>query len=374
MEHSFIRRVDRRRFLKNTAAFGSAAFLASCTGNGGGGLVSGVTGPDGSSPDSETRGSSRGDAMPKRILGKTGLAVSVLSFGGGSAFYTSGGKDARLEKVERAFQQGINYFDTCSDYAWDSSAGSSEENIGEALSRYPRDQYVLQTKWEGRWKGEDFGRSVTTPDDLHADIEKSLTAMRVDKIDIWLRHWWSGGDLDNGGMAFWEEMVKIKEEGLVGAIGFSCMNSPPDRYVKTIVAIEPDVALLAMNPAKYEDVAGIVMPTVREKNTGFTAMKTMAGLDQAGTAEERLDYALNAYDGVASACVGFKQLEDIDEDAEIVKRIIDEGTGVKNRAIKRDYAELERRFRPYASPKYLYWARPDYVDGVPYGKDALMYV
>lgn len=374
MDNSFICKVDRRCFLKNSAALGSAAFIASCTGGGGGGLVSGVTGPDGSgSPENTTRGTSSADAMPRRILGKTGLAVSVLSFGGGSAFYVSGSKEARLEKVEKAFQQGINYFDTCSQYAYDSSAGTSEEAIGEALSQYPRDQYVVQTKWEPRESG-DFDRAVTKPDDLHADVEKSLTALRVDKIDIWLRHWWSGTDLNRGGMEYWEEMQKIKDEGLVGAIGFSCMNTDPNNYKNTILAIEPDVVLLAMNPAQYEDVAGIVMPTVREKNTGFTAMKTMAGLDQAGTAEERLDYALNAYDGVASACVGFRQLEDIDEDAEIVKRIVDDGTGVKNRKIKRDYAELERRFRPYASPKYLYWARPDYVDGRPYGRDVITYV
>ena len=80
-------------------------------------------------------------AMPMRTLGKTGIKVSILALAGGSRFYgfkTKTGEEVgykdeekALAFVKRAFDLGINYFDTADDYA------NSEERFGLAQLRAP---------------------------------------------------------------------------------------------------------------------------------------------------------------------------------------------------------------------------------------------
>jgi uncharacterized protein len=85
--------------------------------------------------------------VPMRTLGKTGLQVSLLGFGGGSQFLLA--KDGKWEPMlEGAIASGINYFDTSSGYQW-RSAKSSEERFGEILPRY-RKSILVSTKFESR--------------------------------------------------------------------------------------------------------------------------------------------------------------------------------------------------------------------------------
>ena len=91
-------RIDRRTFIKNSAlgaaAISGAGSLAACTGK----------------PKAVA-------AMPMRLLGKTGLKVSCLAFGGGSNFAKN--KNGEWEPMlERAVELGINYFDTASEYKY----------------------------------------------------------------------------------------------------------------------------------------------------------------------------------------------------------------------------------------------------------------
>ena len=79
-----------------------------------------------------------GPAGPARIqrqvtLGRTGLRVSDISFGGSSL------SDPAL--VRYAYDRGVTYFDTAESYRW----GSSEEAVGEALIGL-RDKVVIASK------------------------------------------------------------------------------------------------------------------------------------------------------------------------------------------------------------------------------------
>ena len=88
------------------------------------------------------------DKIPRRILGKTGKPVSILSFGGGSQFLKN--EDGVWEKtMEEALESGINLFDTSPDYEIVSRDGkaamSSEERFGEILPAY-REDVMISTK------------------------------------------------------------------------------------------------------------------------------------------------------------------------------------------------------------------------------------
>ena len=83
--------------------------------------------------------------MQKRRLGRTGLQVSVVGFGGIPIISAS--REEAEHVVRHAFERGINYFDTARNY------GDSEEKIGAALKDV-RDEVVLASKVLQRTKGD----------------------------------------------------------------------------------------------------------------------------------------------------------------------------------------------------------------------------
>ena len=89
--------------------------------------------------------------MEYRTLGRTGLKVSLVSYGSGgsSKLGQNTGLTAKEQDVltGRCIESGINLFDTSEGY------GDSEQILGRALTTYPRDAYILATKC--RYKNPD---------------------------------------------------------------------------------------------------------------------------------------------------------------------------------------------------------------------------
>src|SRR6202167_4089504 len=110
------------------------------------------------------------DALPTRILGRTGARVSILAMGGGSRFLMYQDEDKALEALNRAFDLGITYMDTAYGYG----NGLSETRVGKVMAvRRKRDGIFLATKIEAR-KGDDAARV----------IEGSLKRLQTDQIDL----------------------------------------------------------------------------------------------------------------------------------------------------------------------------------------------
>jgi aryl-alcohol dehydrogenase-like predicted oxidoreductase len=128
--------------------------------------------------------------MEKRILGRTGLHVSVLGMGGLFVSRLGGtGREEARRAVQRALELGVNYVDTAPNY------GDSEEVLGYALAGAPH-PYYLSTKLGGRPRPFD-------PKDkagLRRSVEESLRLLGRDYIDILFVHepdrpgeydWWT---------------------------------------------------------------------------------------------------------------------------------------------------------------------------------------
>ena len=82
--------------------------------------------------------------MQYRTLGRSGIDVSLLSFGtGGPTTFTEAAlSDAdKTRLLRRCLDHGVNLFDTSQGY------GDSERFLGAALAGVPRDRYLLSTKW-----------------------------------------------------------------------------------------------------------------------------------------------------------------------------------------------------------------------------------
>ena len=102
--------------------------------------------------------------MEKVILGKTGLEVSKNGFGALPIQRIS--KADAVYLLQKAFYNGINYFDTARAYT------DSEEKIGAAFE-YTRDKIIISTK-----------TAAQTGEDMWKDLEESLRTMKTDYIDI----------------------------------------------------------------------------------------------------------------------------------------------------------------------------------------------
>ena len=116
--------------------------------------------------------------MEKRILGRTGLEVSVLGMGG--LFVSTAGDRNRADgcnAVRRALELGINYVDTAPSY------GNSEEVVGEALDGALQPHY-LSTKIGGRPQPFD-PKNIQL---LRQSVEESLRLLKRDTIDILMVH------------------------------------------------------------------------------------------------------------------------------------------------------------------------------------------
>ena len=80
--------------------------------------------------------------MKYRSLGRSGLKVSEVSLGSWLTLGSSVDREATREIVERAYDLGVNFFDTADVYA----KGDAEEALGAALEGIPRRYVVLATK------------------------------------------------------------------------------------------------------------------------------------------------------------------------------------------------------------------------------------
>ena len=120
--------------------------------------------------------------MQYRTLGKTGLKVSLVSYGSGGP--SKLGQNTGLSSTEqdrlirRCLDLGINLFDTSEAY------GDSEVILGRTLSRVPKDSYVIATKC--RYKNSDG--SLRSPDDIERSVESSLRRLNTDCVDIMQFH------------------------------------------------------------------------------------------------------------------------------------------------------------------------------------------
>jgi aryl-alcohol dehydrogenase-like predicted oxidoreductase len=118
--------------------------------------------------------------MEYRTLGRTGLRVSVLGFGGGNigGLLIRGEAATQRQAVARALEAGINYFDTAAQYG----DGRSEENLGRLLRELGATAYV------GTKVRLAPDAVAEAPAALRRALEASLQRLGRDYVDIYSLH------------------------------------------------------------------------------------------------------------------------------------------------------------------------------------------
>ena len=153
-----------------------------------------------------------GQAPEKRILGRTGIAVTVLGFGAS--------RTQEQGVLMAALDAGINFLDTGRSYA----NGQNEVMIGKALGTMRRD-LIIQSKIKIR--PDEKGDALKTRDaslyiykTMQNGLNESLKALQTDYIDIWLIHGADSLEIIHHETVM-EFFSKVKQQGVIRACGFS---------------------------------------------------------------------------------------------------------------------------------------------------------
>lgn len=232
--------------------------------------------------------------MNYRLLGKTGLKVSVVGFGGIPIQRVSPDQTAAI--INRALDRGINFFDTAKAYT------DSEAKLGEVLKKR-RKEAIIATKSMAR-----------TREGMASDIQKSLATMGVDTIDLYqLHNVKDEAALEqalspDGALAALKE---AKREGVIGHIGITGHIKP-----FLLEALKEEALETVQFPFNAVELVGVreLLALSAKNSVGVIVMKPLAGgaLKNAGPA---LRFILEH--PISTVIPGVDALEQVDHNASV---------------------------------------------------------
>ena len=188
-------------------------------------------------------------------LGKTGLKVSRLGFGGIPIQRIDA--EGTRELMHRLLDAGVNYIDTARGYT------VSEEYLGYGLEGI-REHFILATKGRGWTKAE-----------MEENVKISLKNFRTDYIDLYQFHNPSLQDLETitapGGAL--EALVEAKAAGRIRHIGITAHSA--EVFEKALELPWVETVMFPYNIVENQGEA--LIKRCKEKNVGFICMKPLAG-------------------------------------------------------------------------------------------------
>lgn len=187
-------------------------------------------------------------------LGKTGITTPQNAFGALPIQRDS--TEVAVDLLRKAYEGGMTFFDTARAYS------DSEEKIGIALHDV-RDRITIATK-----------TGATVPEEMKRQLDKSLTMLQTDHVDIYQLHMAGQCYQPGDGTGVYEAMEDFKRQGLIRHIG--------------ITAHKIGVAEEAVASGLYEtlqfpfsylsgDREIALVEQCKQANVGFIAMKAIAG-------------------------------------------------------------------------------------------------
>jgi len=209
--------------------------------------------------------------MEYRVLGDSGLKVSVIGFGawgiGGAPFWTNEGHTSSARAIMKSYELGINFFDTAPVYGF----GHSEEILGKTL-KHVRDKVIYATKFGLRWKKKSLGAITknATRQSILEEIDQSLQRLDTDYIDLYQIHW---PDVETSQDETMDTLLEIQKQGKIRAIGVSNYSTEQMKDIMKsgkIVSLQPDYSLL--NRSIEKDI----VPYCAENKMGIIAYSPLA--------------------------------------------------------------------------------------------------
>jgi len=214
--------------------------------------------------------------MEYRQFGQTGINISAIGFGcweiGGG--YGSIEETEFVKAINRALDIGINSFDTAEAYGM----GASEKSLAKALGSR-RKEAIITTKFGVGYPGFANFRDSSRKRVMES-IEKSLTALNTDYVDVYLIHWPDRAIPFEEPMRALDDLVK---QGKVKAVGLS--NFTLDEIRTCMAARRVDVVQYCWNMFDRR-MAKEIFPYCQENKIGVMAYGSLAYGMLTGTLSE----------------------------------------------------------------------------------------
>jgi len=256
----------------------------------------------------------KGNVLPRRPLGKTGVDVTILNQG------TWKSPDSLDRLLRLGYAGGIRYIDTAKSYG-------SEPGVAKWLEAMPagtRKEIFLVTK-----------DSPNTPRQLIAQLDQRLAALKTDYIDLFFVHGIGGKErLDwPKSKEFKETIEAIKKSGKAKFVGFSCHDPLKAEYLSA--AAEGgfvDAIMVAYTPWLDKDHAlNRALDACYKRGIGLISMKQIGGANPPDLLREvpkhvpsLKEKGLSPYQGllhaiwtderISSSCVSMRNTDQLRED------------------------------------------------------------
>ena len=293
--------VSRRKFVYQTGLLAAGAALGAVAAR-----------SDADSPAPVTGG------LPRRMLGKTGISVSMLALGTAPMGFTKPHSPQHVaDCVNAAIDLGVNFIDTARAY------DVAEEGVGLGLARRRKDVF-LATKV-----------LADTVADAERSFSESLRLLKTDHVDLLYFH--QVGDrkveIASSAEGVFTWLLKQKRAGKTRFVGLSGHNRP-HKFVPLLESGEVDVLMPALNfvdrhTYNFEEM---VLPVARKHDVGIVAMKVFGGARKGNYPDpkcppqldpEHLELAVRyalGLPGVATLNIGVHNVEQLRKNVEMVRR------------------------------------------------------
>lgn len=246
--------------------------------------------------------------LPRRSLGSTGNTVTLFGLGGEGVLRTHGRQADAVRVIERALDQGVNYFDTAPAYA------SSMDYYGAALGPRRRDIFLASKSHE------------RTRDGSLRLLDDSLKRLQTAYLDLWQLH--DLRTLDDLNRIFGkggalQAFIEAREAGRVRFLGLTGHHDPAI-LMEAMRRFSFDTVLVALNAADVHRLSFKDTVLVESRRRGMAAigMKVCAQGRLLGPGKlsmaEAMGYVLSL-EGISHVIVGCKTPAEVDMNSRIAR-------------------------------------------------------
>ena len=235
------------------------------------------------------------------------LCLGCMSFGEpniGQYQWTLGYEQAE-QIIDKAYQYGINYFDTSNNY----SNGTSEIFLGKAIKKYTRQSIVIESKCY-------FNDGKLSPEAIHRELSKTLKNLDTDYLDIYIMHRY---DYDTPVKNTLSALKQEIENGRIKHYGLSAMYPKQfEEYCLTAKRLNMELPLTLQNHYNliYREDEKELIPLANKYEVSITPFAPFAAgrLSRKDYSSDSLRYSLDSKEGTR-----YDKTTDIDKT--IVERV-----------------------------------------------------
>ena len=209
--------------------------------------------------------------MEYRQLGKSGLRVSEISLGSWLTYGGSVEEERARACIRRAFELGVNFFDTANVYR----RGDAERIVGEALRDIDRDDYVLATKVFFPM-GEGPNDRGLSRKHIMEQCERSLRRLGVDYVDLYQCHRFDADTSLEETLRALDDLVTQGKVLYVGVSEWSADQLDEARRIQADLGLDPLVSNQPQYSLLYRAIEDEVIPLSRKLGIGQVVWSPLA--------------------------------------------------------------------------------------------------